>query len=236
MTQSSREIRQPKRWAWIVAGLYVATLAVLTLPVCWVAFGPNNLNWGDVFRLYISWQYWAWLALMFAGQFALLAVPVRVVSGRPATKGALWPTVLTGGLMAGALFVGGVYSILEFIFREHSAGWWPEAALLAGLAIWIVWAVIFFRMSRRTGPLDLVSQQCRWLLRGSILELLIAVPTHIVARSRNYCCAGVMTFIGLTAGISVMLFSFGPAIFFLYLERWRQLHPNPGNPGTSNLQ
>ena len=43
-----------------------------------------------------------------------------------------------------------------------------------------------------------------------------------------YLCfpgAGVMTFIGLTLGISVMLFSFVPAVFFLYAERWRRLHP-----------
>ena len=65
------------------------------------------------------------------------------------------------------------------------------------------------------------------MLRGSILELLVAVPTHIVARSRDYCCAGFMTFIGLTLGISVMLFSYGPAVFFLYVDRWRRLHPAP---------
>ena len=53
----------------------------------------------------------------------------------------------------------------------------------------------------------------------------IAVPTHIVARSRDYCCAGFMTFFGLTMGISVMLFAFGPAVFFLYIDRWRRLHP-----------
>ena len=65
------------------------------------------------------------------------------------------------------------------------------------------------------------------MLRGSILELLIAVPTHIAARNRDYCCAGFMTFVGLTFGISVMLFSYGPAVFFLYVERWRRLHPEP---------
>lgn len=213
-----------KRWAWIVAGLYVLTLAVLTVPVCWAAFVPS-IPWGAPFDSFVSWQYWVWLMIMFAGQFALLAVPVRIASRRPVTKGALWPTVLIGGLMAGALFVGAAYSILEFIFREHSTGWWPEAALMAGVVLWIVWGVVFFRLSRRTEPLDLVSRQCRALLRGSVLELLIAVPTHIVARCRNYCCAGAMTFIGLTAGISVMLFSFGPAISFLYLERWRRVRP-----------
>jgi len=71
----------------------------------------------------------------------------------------------------------------------------------------------------------LLSRQCSLLLKGSILELLIAVPTHIVARCRDYCCAGFMTFIGLTMGVAVMLFSFGPAVFFLYADRWKRLHP-----------
>jgi len=74
-------------------------------------------------------------------------------------------------------------------------------------------------------PDDLVSRQCRCLLKGSVLELLIAVPTHIVARYRDYCCAGFMTFIGLTMGVSVMLFAYGPAVFFLFAERWKRLHP-----------
>ncbi len=51
------------------------------------------------------------------------------------------------------------------------------------------------------------------------------MPTHIVARYCDYCCAGFMTFIGLTLGMSVMLFSFGPGVFFLFVARWRQLHP-----------
>lgn len=88
---------------------------------------------------------------------------------------------------------------------------------------------MFYRSSRTSMAADVVSRQCRLMLRGSILELLVAVPTHIVARSRDYCCAGCMTFIGLTLGISVMLFSFGPAVFFLYVERWRRLHPESAN-------
>ena len=78
---------------------------------------------------------------------------------------------------------------------------------------------------RMDAPRDLVARQCRLLFHGSILELMIAVPTHIVARYRDYCCAGFMTFIGLTMGISVMLFAFGPALYFLFAERWRRLHP-----------
>lgn len=220
-----------KRWAWLVAGLYALALAVLTVPACLAAFAPK-IRLTDPFGAYAAWPYWAWLGIMLISQFALLAVPVRVASRRPVTKSALWPTVLAGGLMAGALLVGVAFSIIEFIYSGRDAGSLQGWVMIAGVLVWIIWGVVFFRLSRRAEPADLISRQCRSLLQGSVLELLIAVPTHIVARSRNYCCAGFMTFIGLTMGVSVMLFSFGPAVFFLYVERWKQLHPESENTST----
>ena len=92
-------------------------------------------------------------------------------------------------------------------------------------ASWLVWAVVFYLLSRATGPRESIRQQSVGLLRGSILELLIAVPSHIVVRGRGDCCAGIYTFIGITMGISVMLLSFGPAVFLLYYARWRRLRP-----------
>jgi hypothetical protein len=167
-----------------------------------------------------------WLAVMFASQLALLAVPVQVASLRPVTQGPLWRTILAGGLMAGGLAGGAFLSIYEFVAsnQDHGAGYaWMALAL--ALLTWCVWALVFSRLSRETAPADIVSRQCRCLLKGSILELLIAVPTHVVARYRGYCCAGMLTFIGLTMGVSVMLFAYGPAVFFLFVERWNRLHP-----------
>jgi hypothetical protein len=125
--------------------------------------------------------------------------------------------------------------LVEFLTRGQSLTSLPYAAPLAlALFTWIVWALVFARLQAAADPTDWVTRQCRWLLRGSILELLIAVPTHIVARARDYCCAGVMTFVGLTMGLSVMLFSFGPAVLFLYAARWRRLHaPPPAMPQAS---
>ena len=219
-----------KRWAWIIAGLYGLILLALTVPVTAVAFistkGDNGINLKDIVQIYVTWQYWLWIVIMMLAQAALLRVPVGVGSRRPMAKRSLWLTVGSARLMMGALVLGGSYSIYEFIFKEKGPpellGW---AALCVGVLIWAGWAVLFFRSSRKGDPAVAVSRQCKLLVKGSILELLIAVPTHIVARSRDYCCAGFMTFFGLTMGLSVMLFAFGPAVFFLYLDRWRRLHP-----------
>jgi hypothetical protein len=214
-----------KHWAWTVAALYAALLFVLTVPGCLLAFAPNMAA-REAFSAFGSLAYWIWVALMLFSQLALLSVPARVASLRPVGQGPIWRTILAGGLMAGGLVFGTVLSVYEFLTRGESGGnWIGWAAIAVGVLTWAIWSVIFFRLSRRTEPTDLVSLQCRTLLKGSILELLIAVPTHIVARYRDYCCAGTLTFVGLTMGVSVMLFAYGPAVFFLFVERWRRLHP-----------
>jgi hypothetical protein len=214
-----------KSWALVVVGLYVLVLAVLAVPVVLLAFAPK-LSAKEAGEAFLHWESWLWLGVMGLAQAALLVVPVRVASRRPVTRRSLlWP-VVTAGLMMGALAVGAIYSLWEYILQDKgTADWIGWAAIVAGVAIWIAWAVLFYRASHAAAPADVITRQCRLMLRGSVLELLIAVPTHIVARSRDYCCAGFATFLGLTLGLSVMLFSYGPAVFFLYADRWRRLRP-----------
>jgi hypothetical protein len=221
-----------KRWAVIVALLYGLMLGVLSLPFSVLALvAPDkSVTIKDVADFYGAWPLWLWLAVMGLAQAALLAVPVRFATRRPMSRSPLALTILAGALMMGGLVIGAIFSLCEFAFADKALDdsngnltvW---IALGMGLASWVGWALIFHRLSRTTQPEDFVSRLCRTLLKGSILELLIAVPTHIVARCRDYCCAGFLTFIGLTMGVSVMLFSFGPGVFFLFVARWRRLHP-----------
>jgi hypothetical protein len=229
-----------KRWAVLVMVLYALMLGVLSMPVVLAALYPLKgfkdaaEAWKaiqEAAEMYGYWQWWLYLAVMVLAQAAMLAVPVRLTSRRPVTRRPLALTVLAGGLMMGALVTGAIYSLAEFAFAEAAddqthgilTNW---IALGMGVAAWCGWGLIFFRLSRTAEPQDFVSRLCKSLLKGSILELLVAVPTHIVARCRDYCCAGFMTFIGLTLGISVMVFSFGPGVFFLFAARWRRLHPD----------
>jgi hypothetical protein len=217
-----------KRWAILVAGLYFLILAALTVPVCRLAF-PST-KFADVIEAYSAWGYWVWLLVMFLGQAALLAVPVRIASRRPIARRSLLPTILASGLMLGVLAFGAMCALYEFAFTFESdpgvSGSWCAVGIV--LLTWCLWSLIFMRQGRACEPKDLVSRQCRSLFKGSVLELLVAIPTHIVARHRDQCCAGCMTFVGLVAGLSVMLFSFGPAVFFLFAARWRKLHPEGG--------
>src|SRR4051812_14786559 len=143
-----------KRWALIVAGLYGLILITLTLPAILLAFAPR-ISFADAIRSYVSWPFWIWLAVMVIGQLALLSVPVRVASRRPMTKGALWPAILAGGLMAGALIFAAICSVLEFIFAEHNSGPWEWSGVALGILTWCIWGAVFFRLSRSMESTDL---------------------------------------------------------------------------------
>lgn len=229
-----------KRWALIVAALYFVIIVVLTVPAILLGFVPQ-LGLKDAAGVYALWPYWLWLGVMTVSQCVLLALPVRLAKRRPVSRGPVWRTVLAGGLMAGGLAAGALFSLYELVYGEHAGdpdhfkrGCW--SALVPGLLTWVLWAVVFARISRNVPPADLISRQCRRLFQGSVLELLIAVPTHIVARCRDYCCAGFLTFVGLTMGVSVMLFAFGPAVFVLFVERWKRLHPTPPHPSSTGTR
>jgi len=222
-----------KRWAILVAALYCLMLVALTVPFLLLAFYESLYGStgalaavAEAAAVFSAWPYWIWVAVMVACQLALLSVPVRVASRRPVTQSALWPTILAAGLMVGALAAAAAFAIDEFIYQlEDTGNWLGWCGLVIGMLTWGAWAYVFRRAASIEAPADIVTRQCRLLFRGSILELLIAVPTHIVARHRDYCCAGFMTFFGLTMGVAVMLFAFGPALFYLFAGRWRRLHP-----------
>jgi hypothetical protein len=213
-----------KRWAVLVVFLYFLLLVALTAPLFLVAFSPGA-NAHDVRVIFSEWVYWAGLGVMLVAQAVMLIVPVEFSLRRPTTRRSiLWP-ILASGLMVGVLGAGATISIDEFIRKERAASLDTALPWVAMLVLWAVWSITFFRTGRGAAAMDVVTRQCRYLLKGSILELLVAVPTHIVARGRDYCCAGVLTFLGIAFGVAVMLFSFGPGVFFLFAARWKRLHP-----------
>ncbi len=110
----------------------------------------------------------------------------------------------------------------------------PQLIILQLLGLvalfWLVWGLIFHHFAKADEPETLVQRTTRWLIRGSILELLVAVPSHIVIRQREDCCAPMFSFWGIVTGISVMLMSFGPGVMFLFAKRIRQKRPRDPVP------
>lgn len=257
-----------KRWAWVVVGLYGLMLGLLTLPLV-LAAGleyskadgwTSSLDLDKVSDLFQHWGYWLFLAVMLAGQAALLLVPVARAEGRPVSRRRLRGPVLASTFFLANLTLAGVAGLLcaalpkdeglECLMAPAEASkaalahappldrlltslglgagsGFPEWSLLLGYValLWMFWGLIFHRY-HHTGDADAWSRRTlQWLLRGSILELLVAVPCHVVVRQRGDCCAPAATFWGITMGLSVMLMAFGPGVFFLFLDRARQRQP-----------
>lgn len=102
------------------------------------------------------------------------------------------------------------------------------------VGFWVIWTLVFFRFLNSDRPDALLQRITRWLLCGSILELLVAVPSHIIVRRRNDCCAPGGTFWGITVGLSVMLMCFGQGVFLLFAERLQRLRPKaPDTPDSA---
>ena len=213
-------------WGAIMTGLYLVLLLTMTMPFLMAAFPQMRQIERMPWEFFLNVPFPLFLGVVLISQFLLIRVPVRLQVGRPVSRSGLWLPILATGFWMGCLLMGGILSGMEYFMTleaaENPGDYW---LLWTGLplVLWVVWAVVFWRWSGRMDPRSLMERQQKWMLRGSVLELLVAVPTHIVARGRTECCAGFLTFFGLTMGVTVMLLAFGPAVFVLFYARWRRL-------------
>lgn len=242
-----------KRWALFTVLIYVAALLLLTFPVIYLAFAGKNFSVQQAADTYFYWGYWLWLVVLVAGQILLLLVPIDVSERRLPSRRKLKVPVIVGTFLLGNLFLAGLLSLLCAIFRDNGLDifdtqnffiWIANVfhhnqaqhiqpssnssllgVLWPMLVCWFIWAFIFRRAARNDDPDALIKRLMRWLLRGSILELLVAVPSHVIVRRRDDCCAPMGTFWGIATGISVMLLCFGPGVYFLFVERFERLKP-----------
>jgi hypothetical protein len=96
----------------------------------------------------------------------------------------------------------------------------------AAVGVWAAWTALFAALEFGRG-MAVAQALHRWLMAGSVLELLVAVPTHVLVRRRDECCAGIGTGIGICLGVTIMLAAFGPSVALLYYRRWKQVRPPP---------
>jgi hypothetical protein len=120
----------------------------------------------------------------------------------------------------GCLFFGGGMAVGEFASEKLDI---TNQLLIAAGIIWILWSGIFIWITFSVDPAGIGMKLHRWLIAGSVLELLVAVPTHIVVRRRSDCCAGFATGLGICIGVVIMFVAFGPSILLLYYRRRKQI-------------
>jgi hypothetical protein len=243
-----------KRWAILTVLFYAAALLLLTVPVLWIAFNgwsEKGVSWHNALKIYLRWGYWLWLGVFVGGQALLLLLPIHIAERRLPARRPLKTSIIVTAFFLANLCFAGLLTILCLYFQEDGIDFfgyflpllpnrvspsYPSiefGVCVVGLAFWIIWAVIFRSFAGTDDPDALLKRMVRWLLRGSILELLVAVPSHIIVRQRGDCCAPLGTFWGIASGLSVMLLCFGPGVYFLFVERCRRLQaksPAAGPP------
>jgi len=220
---------------WVLLALYLILILILGLGAVPILDGealPTNAILIGV--------------LVFSqGLFILGAGTVRLC--RPIRRGRLWMPVAVAALMLAILVAGlslalgellgvdmldlhvpNVPSPWEMLPIDRSLNEEVEFWSLLGCS-WVGWGVLLWFYVRRRPRMQVLSRLAGAIFAGSLLELLATVPSHIVVSRRPGCFVGVWTMLGITAGLCVMLFSFGPGIVVLFLRpRYRREQTGAG--------
>jgi hypothetical protein len=158
---------------------------------------------------------------------SLVVIPIRAAHDLPVTQRSIWLPLFGSAMLAAFLFCGLSVASHEFAFGGKSKDGEDVAiaAFWIGLpVVWLGWSVLFGLMAFRTDPERFAGRLYKTLLAGSVLELLIAIPMHMVVRQRGYCCAGFGTGLGIGIGLLVMMVALGPAVVFLFYRRYQQVY------------
>jgi hypothetical protein len=146
---------------------------------------------------------------------------------RPIRRPRLVFPIATASFMLACLLTALTVALSE-LYRVEQGSQGADLAFWITLGCtWLFWAVVLFVHTRNLKRLATVSLLARLVFAGSIAELLATVPSHIIVSRRGGCFAGIGTGIGILAGLCVMLWSFGPGIFLLFLQETRRSAARP---------
>jgi hypothetical protein len=215
-----------RKWGLIVTLGYALLMLVLLVPG-WVLlaepYSGRASFYENVKEGYATWIPWTVVGVLAASQALLLFLKVdtsrkrlkprsHILLSSALTAFFLVLLILAGGFSFWVAFKGD--KGLDFLDRIPGGAVWIIAAWAF---LWLLWGIVFYRFSRNSS--DPITRAASLLLRGSVLELLIAVPAHVIVRRRHDCSAPGVTSFGITSGIAIMLLSFGPSVLLLYKKR-----------------
>jgi len=213
-----------RSWGIVITVCYALILLGLIVPGAVFLGGPGFSNWqvffGDVGDTCGNWLVRMPIVALLASQALLLFLSVDTSHKRLKPRAHVLVSCAVAAVLTALLTAGVIWS-LGFAIRGDNfwdALFETEARVLAFWgALWVLWGIVFYLYFRNSTAV--VTRLLSWLLRGSVLELLIAVPCHVIVRRRHDCSAPMATSFGIAAGIAIMLLSFGPGILLLYKKR-----------------
>ncbi len=195
--------------------------------VCWILLLLYVGLLGGLFALGVSdgdpWPAIILLAVTLSSLALFILGAGHKDLCRPIRKPRLLMPVAAASFMLAGL-VGGLTMALSELFRFRDdtteGGWWLVWVTL--LATWIFWGVLLTVYTRKMQRYRAIFHLARLMFAGGVAEMLAAVPAHLIVSRRPGCLVGLATAIGILSGLYVMIWSFGPAIFLLFLQEGRR--------------
>jgi len=170
--------------------------------------------------MYSDWLVCAAIVVLIGGQAILLFLSVDTSQKRLKPRTHLAVSVVAGSMLFGLLTFAAISAAGAAVAGDKFLDrfWDTEMEVVwIFLAFWLVWGVLFYLYFRNSAAAT--TRIVSWLLKGSVLDLLIAVPCHVWVRRRGDCSAPVATSFGIVTGIAIMLLAFGPSVLLLYKKR-----------------
>jgi hypothetical protein len=224
-------------WGFVISVIYVLIVLGLLFPLAVLLGGEHGLLsaafYSDVVGGYGVWELWVPVGMLIVGQVSLLILSVDTSQKRLKPRAPVWWSAAIAGMLFMIITVGAVTSLAVAIWKDRAFDWLPDKiALVAFVLLWVAWGGVFYVYLH--GKTEIANRVVSWLLRGSVLEVLIAVPCHVIVRRRNDCSAPVATSFGITTGIAIMLLSFGPGVLLLYKKRMDALRAPAVRPTAAS--
>jgi hypothetical protein len=225
----SRQMRKPNRpvWVYFVFGIYL--LLVCTVVVGPVALAASQSPPSDLLAAVI------FATIVVTLGASLLVIPIGHRWDLPQSQRSIIFPLVGSATLGAILFFGLWIATNEFLQGNIPRDVHKEfgrAVYFCVPVVWLGWMVVFGSMASSLTPLDLSDRLYKTLLAGSVLELLVAIPMHLVVRRRAECCAGFGTGMGIGVGILVMLVALGPAVLFLFYRRYKQVYARRSDAGA----
>lgn len=213
-----------RKWGIVITACYALILLAVLMPGAILLAQEKFDGWPALFRSvgegYGDWMFWTLIAILVGGQALLLFLSVDTSQKRLKPRTHILVSCAVGAILS-ALLTSALLWSLGFTIRGDN--FWErffdkEGNILVFWAgLWLLWGILFYLYFRNSS--EWVTRMISWLLKGSVLELLIVVPCHVIVRRRHDCSAPAATSFGITTGLAIMLLSFGPSILLLYKKR-----------------
>lgn len=163
------------------------------------------------------------LILIFIILLVLIFIPIKYKKiGSYKNKSSQIVPIVIFSLMLAILVISINFTLSEFfegkyedVFSKIIENFYLLIIVLS--VTWIIFSVFGILINLKKDLNIIYRNYLITLISGSLLELLIAIPLHIVINKRGKCLAGLYSIFGVIGGFIVLIFIMGPAIFLFLL-------------------